>query len=121
MGVLRLKNYPQTTSEQLQNNFQKVQKTGFLTLKMVKMTLLEDQNLTVNFDFRDHIATFGAVNTPKRGPFIAENNASEQLLTNFQKVQKTYFLGPKNGQITGTNFEKWPKFKPKISILVVTK
>ena len=75
MGVLRFKNYPQTTSEQLQNNFQKVQKTGFLTLKMVKMTRLEDQNLTINFDFRGHIATFGAINTPKREPFKAENNA----------------------------------------------
>ena len=62
---------------------------------MVKMTLLEDQNLTVNFDFRDHIATFEAVNTLKRGPCIAENNASEQLQTNFQKVQKTYFLAQK--------------------------
>ena len=34
-----------TTSEHLQNNFQKV-KTGFLTLKMVKMTLSEGQILT---------------------------------------------------------------------------
>ena len=54
--------------------------------------------MTVNFDFRGHIATFGAVNTPKRGPFIAENNVqttSEQLQTNFQKVQKTYLLAQK--------------------------
>ena len=29
------------TSEQLQNNFQKTQKTSFMTLEMPKMTLLE--------------------------------------------------------------------------------
>ena len=38
------KNDAQTTSEQLQTNYQKVQKTGFLTQKMVKMTLSEGQN-----------------------------------------------------------------------------
>ena len=91
---------------------------------MVKMKLSEDQNLTVNFDFRGHIATFGAENTPLIEPFKAENNAKttfEKLQTNFQKVKKNVFFGQKNGQITGTNFEKWPKFQPKNSILVVTK
>ena len=33
------------TSEQHQNNFQKEHKTGFFTLKIVKMTLSEGQNL----------------------------------------------------------------------------
>ena len=34
-------NNSQTTSEQLQTNFQNPLRTGFLTLKMVKMALLE--------------------------------------------------------------------------------
>ena len=63
--ALKAKNDDQTTSELLQTNFQKVQKTGFLTLKMVKMTLSEAQILTYNFDFMGHITTFGAKSTPK--------------------------------------------------------
>ena len=39
------------TSEQLQNNFQKAQKTCFLTLEIVKMTYTEGQNLYQKFDF----------------------------------------------------------------------
>ena len=42
---------------------------------MVKMTLSEGQILTLNFDFRGHISTFQAENTPKSGPFKTENNA----------------------------------------------
>ena len=57
------------------NNFQIVQKTTFLTLKMVKMTLSEGQILTQNFDFRGHISTFRAENTAKSGHFKAENDA----------------------------------------------
>ena len=59
------------------------------------MTLSEGQILTKNFDFRGHISTFWAKNTPKSGTFKAENNAqttSEQLQTNFQKPLKTGFL-----------------------------
>ena len=62
--------------------------------KMVKMTLLEGQFSTKNFDFRGHIATFQAENTAKSWHFKAENNAqttSEQLQNNFQKVPKTTF------------------------------
>ena len=44
--AFKAKNDAWTTSELLQTNFQKVQKTGFLTLKMVKMTLSEAQILT---------------------------------------------------------------------------
>ena len=62
MSTFRAKNTPESrsfkaqndaeiTSEQLQTIFQKVQKTGFLTLKTVKMTLSEGQNLTQIFDF----------------------------------------------------------------------
>ena len=89
--AFKAKNDAQTTSELLQTNFQKVQKTGFLTLKMVKMTLSEAQILTSNFDFRGHISTFRAKNTLKSSSFNAENNAqttSEQLQTNFQKSKK---------------------------------
>ena len=62
------------TSEQLQNNFQKAEETGFFTLEMVKMTFSEGQNLTYNFDFRGHISTFRAENTHKNGTFMAKNN-----------------------------------------------
>ena len=92
-----------------------LQKTTFLTLKMVKMTLSEGQILTQNVDFRGQISTFCAEDTPKSGPFKAKNNAqttSEHLQNNFQKVQKTTFLGPKmvkmtlsEGQILTSNFD----------------
>ena len=42
-GSFKAKNNVQTTSEQRETNFQKPQKTGFLDLKMVKMTLSEGQ------------------------------------------------------------------------------
>ena len=73
--VLKAKNNPQTTPEQFQTNFQKAHKKGFLILKMVKVTLSEGQILTQNLDFRGHISTFRAENTPKIGSFKAENNA----------------------------------------------
>ena len=63
------KNNAQTTSEHPQKNFQKVQKTDFLTLKMVKITLSEGQILTQNLDFRGRISTFRAENTPKSKSF----------------------------------------------------
>ena len=61
------------------------------------MALSEGQFLTQNYDFRGHISTFRPKNTLKSGGFKAKNNAqttSEQLQTNFQKVQKTTFLAP---------------------------
>ena len=70
---------------------------------MVKMTLSEGQILTQKFDFRGHISTFQAENTPKNEAFETKNNAqttSEQLQTNFQKVQKTTFLAPKMVKMT---------------------
>ena len=42
----KAKNDAQTASELFKINFQKVQKKGFFTLKMVKMTLSEIQILT---------------------------------------------------------------------------
>ena len=73
------------------------------------MTLSEGQILTQNFDFRGHISTFRAENTPESGPFKTENNAqttSEHLQNNFLKVQKTTFLAPKMVKMTlsGANF-----------------
>ena len=70
---------------------------------MAKMTPSEGQILTKFFDFRGHLSTFRAENTPKSWPFKAKNNAqttSEELQTNFQNVQKTAFLGPKMVKIT---------------------
>ena len=54
-------------------------------------------------DFRGHISTFRAENTPKSGSFKAQNDAqiaSEQLQTIFQKVQKTGFLTLKMVKMT---------------------
>ena len=70
---------------------------------MVKLTLLEGQFLTKNFDFRGQISTFRAKNSLKSTSFKAKNNAlttSEQLQTNFQNVQKLTFLGPKMVKMT---------------------
>ena len=68
-------------SKQLLNiskkNFQKVKNSDFFTPNMVKMTLSEvseGQILNQNLDFRGHIQTFWAKNTPKIVPFKAENN-----------------------------------------------
>ena len=54
--------------------------------------------LTKNLDFRGHLSTFRAENTPKSGPSRSKNNAlrnPEQLQINFTKVQKTTFFAPK--------------------------
>ena len=82
---------------------------------MVEMTLSEGQILTQNFDFRGHISTFRAENTPKNESFKAKNNAqttSEHPKNNFQKVQRTTFLTLKMvkttlsaGQILTQKFE----------------
>ena len=74
-GTFKAKNNAQTTPEQLQTNFQKVQKTTFLAPKMVKMTLSEGQFLTKNFDFRGQKSTFRAENTAKSWHFKAKNDA----------------------------------------------
>ena len=44
------------------------------------------------FDFRGHLSTFRAENTPKSRPFKGENSAQtlpKQLQNNFEKVQNT--------------------------------
>ena len=70
---------------------------------MAKMTPSEGYNLTKNFDFRGHLSTFRAENTPKSWPLKAKNNTqttSEQPQINFQKVRKTGFLGLKMVKMT---------------------
>ena len=71
----KAKNNAPITSEQLQNNFQKVQKTTFLAPKMVKMILSEGQILAWSIDFRGHMSVFWAENTLKSKGFKAKNNA----------------------------------------------
>ena len=69
----------------------------------------------IKFPYRPRLVT---------SAFKAKNNAqttSEQLQTNFQKVQKTTFLAPKMVKSRVPILKKWRKFHPKISILVVTK
>ena len=78
------------------------------------MTPSEGQNLTLNFDFKGHISTFQAENTPKSEPFKAKNNAQttpEQLLNNFEKVLKTTFLTQK-GQKWSLKTAKMSKIWP---------
>ena len=58
------------------------------------MTLSEGQFLTWNFDSRGHISTFRAKNKSESEAFKAKNDTqttSEQLQTNFEKVQKMIF------------------------------
>ena len=95
VGLLWPKNKAQTSPKKHQNNFQKVQKSTFLTTKMAK----NDPN------FRDHLSTFKAENTPKSGPFNTTKNPQtlpKQLQNNFEKVQIRLFRTP-----------KLPKINPK--------
>ena len=58
------------------------------------MTLLEGKNLTQNFNFRGYIPTFRGENSQKCETFkakITAHTTSEQLLSNFEKVQKMGF------------------------------
>ena len=50
-----------------QTTFKQSKKQNFLDPKMVKMALLEGQNLTLGpFNFGSHVSTFRAENTRKR-------------------------------------------------------
>ena len=82
VGILK----PKTMLVQLLNNFQKVHKTSFCALNIVKMTLLDGQNLTLNFDFRAHLSTFRGKNTPKVG-LLRPKTMPTQIQNNFQKVK----------------------------------
>ena len=71
----KVENNAQTLLKQLQNNFEKVQKTTFLTPKMIpKMTLKTakmSKLLTENSDFG--VSTLRAENTTKSRPFKIKN------------------------------------------------
>ena len=78
--------------------------------------------LTQNIHFQGHLSTFEAQNTPKSRLFEAKNNAQtlpKQLQNNFEKVQKSTFLTPQNGQNSGVNMAKsvdfWVHFRSTIS------
>ena len=107
--------------KQLPNNLQNVEKTAFLGLKMVKITLLWRPILTKNFNFRGHLSTFQAENTPKSGPFKSKNNAQILLKlhqNNFEKVKKSTFLTPKmveNDHIMGQILTKNLDFRCNLS------
>ena len=78
--------------------------------------------LIKNFNFRGHLSTFGAENTPKSRPFKVENNAltlPKQLQNNFEKVQKMTFSNPKMVKNDPSKLPNWAKFWPKISIIGV--
>ena len=65
---------------------------------MVENNHIMGQILTKNLDFRGHLSTFRAENTPKSGPSKSKNNAQtllKLLQNNFEKVQKSTFLTPK--------------------------
>ena len=78
--------------------------------------------LTQNLNYRGHLWTFEAKNTPKSGPFKVENNAQtlpKQLQNNFEKVEKTTFSTPKMVKNDPSKPPKWAKFWSKISIIGV--
>ena len=70
---LKTKNNGQTPSKQLPNNFEKIQKTGVLTQKIVKMILSEGKYLTKYFDFERHLSTFHSKNLHKSEPVKSTN------------------------------------------------
>ena len=74
-GPSKSKNNAQTLLKLNQNHFEKVQKSTFSTPKMVENDHIMCQILTKNFDFRGHLSTFRAENTPKSWPSKSKNNA----------------------------------------------
>ena len=72
--------------------------------------------MTDNFDFRGHLSTFRAENTPKSGPFNTEKYAHthpKQLPNNFEKVEKSTFLTPKMAKNTPQNGQNEQTFDRK--------
>ena len=67
------------------------------------MTLSESKNLMQNFNFRGHLSSFRAENTPISGPFTPKNNtqtSSKQLQNKLEKVKKTGFFSQKLPKMT---------------------
>ena len=76
--------------------------------------------LTQNLNFRGHLSTFRAENTPKSGPFKVKNNAltlPKQLQNNFEKVQKMTFSTPKMVKNHPQNYQNEPIFHRKSHFL----
>ena len=77
--LFEVKNNAQTLTKQLQNNFEKVQKTTFLTPKIVKNDPSNPPKWAYFWPkisiFWGHLSTIGAENTPKSGPFKTEKDA----------------------------------------------
>ena len=118
--LFKAENNSQTTSQQLQNNFQKDQKRYFFSQEIVKMILSKSQILTYNFILDITYRPFDLKILLKILIFEVKNNSqstSEQLQINLQKVKMNDFFCPKNDQITGNKFGKsvnfiasfWPK------------
>ena len=85
----------------------------FSTSKMVKNNPLKTAKMSKilieNLNYRGHLSTFRAENTPKSRPFKVENNAQtlpKQLQNNFEKVQKTNYSSPKMAK---SQMPTWPK------------
>ena len=84
-------------------------------MKIHLIALPESQNLNTNFNFRGHMSTFRAKNKSKSWPNKTKNNVQtvpKQLLKNFEKVQKTNFLTPKEVKNYPSKLSKWAKFRP---------
>ena len=72
--------------------------------------------LTKNFDFRGHLSTFRAKNTPKSRPFEGENNAQtlpKQVQNNFEKSRNRLFSPPKWSKMTPQIGQNEQIFDPK--------
>ena len=90
-------------------------------MKMVKMTLSEGQFLTKIFDFRGHISTFRAENTPKSEAFKAKKQCPNNFWTSAKQLSKTpenSLFDLENGQMTlseGQNLRSNFDFRDHIS------
>ena len=83
-----------TLPKQLQNNFEKVQKTIFLTPKMVKSRFSTWQKVSIFRPIFD----------------LRALKLSHRCQKNFEKVQKTIFFEPENGQNVPSERLKWAIF-----------
>ena len=66
----------ETLPEQLHNNFEKVPKTTFLTIKIDNNVHFQSKNVALNFNFRGHLWTTGVkYTTNQQWAFKSQNNA----------------------------------------------
>ena len=106
-GAFKTKNNAQTTAIHLQTNFQKPLKTGFLTLKMVRITLSEGQILSKFFFQRGRTSTFRPDNTTESGrPKIMPKQSLNNSKPHFKKSKKTLFRAQKRSNY---GYQFWQK------------